>query len=58
MRPDETQTGDETMFTVTYANHDNGCSNGQMVRETLAMAQRTADLMRQCGYDTVTITAN
>ncbi len=46
------------MFTVTYANHDNGCSNGQMVRETLAMAKRTADLMLKCGYQTVTISAN
>jgi hypothetical protein len=46
------------MFTVTYANHDNGCSNGQMVRETLAMAKRTADLMLESGYQMVTISAN
>jgi hypothetical protein len=60
MRANETRgqkTGDETMFTITYASHDNNCSDGQMVRETEEAARRTAELMKACGYQSVTIEA-
>jgi ElaB/YqjD/DUF883 family membrane-anchored ribosome-binding protein len=45
------------MFTITYSHHDNGATSGQMIRDTQAAADRTAKLMRECGYQTVTITA-
>lgn len=45
------------MFKITYSNHDNGAISGHMVRDTQAAADRTAKLMRECGYKTVTITA-
>lgn len=45
------------MFTVTYSNHDNGATSGQMIRDTQAAADRTAQLMRECGYQTVSVTA-
>lgn len=44
------------MFTITYSNHDNGATSGQMIRDTQAAADRTAKLMSDCGYQTVTIT--
>lgn len=47
-----------TTFTITYGNHDNGAAGGSMVRESLDRAQRTARLMGECGYQTVTITEN
>lgn len=43
------------MFTITFANHDSGATGGQMVRDTRAAADRTAQLMRDCGYQTVEI---
>lgn len=46
------------MFTITYTNHDNGATSGQMIRDTQAAADRTAKLMGECGYKTVTITKN
>lgn len=46
------------MFTITYTNHDNGATSGQMIRDTQAAADRTAKLMGECGYKTVTITQN
>lgn len=45
------------MFTITYSNHDNGATSGQMVRDTQAEANRTAKLMSECGYQTVTVAA-
>ena len=45
------------MFTVTYANHDNGCSDGKMVRDSQQAAERCAALMVACGYRSVTIVA-
>jgi hypothetical protein len=44
------------MFTITYSNHDNGATSGRMIRDTQAAADRTANLMTECGYQTVTIT--
>lgn len=44
------------MFTITFTNHDNGATGGTMIRETREVAERTANLMRQCGYQTVTVT--
>jgi hypothetical protein len=44
------------MFTIRYENHDAGCTAGSMVRDTAEAAARTAELMRACGYQTVTIT--
>lgn len=43
------------MFKITYSNHDSGSSNGSMVRETKELADRTAKLMKECGYKTVTV---
>lgn len=45
------------MFKITYGNHDNGATSGQMIRDTQAAADRTAKLMRECGYQSVTVTA-
>lgn len=52
------QPGDETMYTITYTNHDNGATGGEIIRDTQAAADRTAKLMGDCGYQTVTITKN
>lgn len=43
--------------TVVYGNHDKGGPEveGSMVREAGERAERAADLIRQCGYRTVTI---
>ena len=43
------------MFKITYSNHDQGNHGGAMVRETKEIAERTAKLMAECGYKTVTI---
>ena len=43
------------MFKITYSNHDQGNRGGSMVRETKELADRTAKLMLECGYQTVTI---
>jgi hypothetical protein len=45
------------MLKITYGNHDNGATSGTMVRETAEQAERTAKLMRECGYQTVTVAA-
>ena len=61
MRANETRgqkTGDKTMFTITYSNHDNGATSGHMIRDTQAAADRTAKLMRECGYQTVNVAAS
>ena len=56
----EALTGDATMFTITYSNHDSGNANcdGWIKRDTIERAEWTAKLMRECGYQTVTITKN
>ena len=41
--------------TVVYGNHDQGAKDGSMVREAGESAERTARLMRECGYRDVTI---
>lgn len=46
------------MFTITYGNHDNGATGGTMTRDTQEQAARTEKLMRECGYQTVTVCAN
>lgn len=43
------------MCTITFTDHDNGATGGQMVRDTQAAADRTAKLMSDCGYRTVTV---
>lgn len=45
------------MFTITYSNHDNWAAGGTMIRETAQQAERTAKLMRECGYKIVTVAA-
>lgn len=54
----ETPTGDETMFKITYTNHDSGNAScdGWMKRDTIERAEHTAKLMRECGYQKVVIT--
>ena len=49
---------DKTMFTINYSSHDNGATSGQITRDTQSAADRTAKLMAECGYQTVTITKN
>lgn len=44
-----------TSYTVTYSDHDRGANGGSMVRETREIAERSARLMRECGYRTVEI---
>lgn len=46
------------MFKITYTNHDSGNASydGWMKRDTIERAERTASLMRECGYKTVVIT--
>lgn len=46
------------MFTINYSSHDNGATSGQIIRDTQSAADRTAKLMAECGYQTVTITKN
>ena len=43
------------MFKITYSNHDQGNHGGSMVRESKEVADRTAKLMAECGYKTVTV---
>jgi hypothetical protein len=43
------------MFKITYSNHDCSSSTGSMLRETRELAERTAQLMKECGYQTVII---
>jgi hypothetical protein len=40
------------MYKVTATNHDQGARNAEFVRKTLEDAERTARLMRECGYQT------
>lgn len=40
-------------FYVVFRDHDRGSKPGAMRRVGAASAERTADLMRQCGYQTV-----
>jgi len=47
-----------TTYTITYSNHDTGATDGQMIREGFDRAIRSAQLMSECGYKTVTVTAN
>ncbi len=43
-------------YLITYRDHDMGsAADGRMIREPLARAELTADLLRQCGYRAVTI---
>jgi len=44
----------ETMR-VIYGNHDNGACDGEMVRDSVEDAKRAAELMRECGYQTVRV---
>jgi len=45
------------MFKVTYANHvsGNASCDGWIKRDTIERAEWTANLMRECGYQDVTI---
>lgn len=45
-------------FTIRFSDHDNGATDGSMVREGYERAASTARLMQECGYRTVTITEN
>ena len=40
---------------VEYSDHDCGAKGGSMIRKTEKIANRTARLMRECGYQTVTV---
>ncbi len=42
-------------YKIEYSNHDKGAQSGSMVRETAQRAERTAKLMKECGYRTVTV---
>jgi hypothetical protein len=45
------------MYEIHYSNHDSGSKTcGTMVRETLQQAERTLNLLWDCGYRAVTMT--
>lgn len=46
-----------TTYKITYSNHDNGANGGELIRTGLERAEWSANLMRECGYRTVTIEA-
>lgn len=56
MTGNDTNTKGTQMFKITYGDHDCGCTGGSMIRETRERAERTAQLMGECGYRTVAIT--
>jgi len=45
-------------YTISFSDHDNGATDGSMIREGYERAVWTARLMQECGYQTVTITEN
>lgn len=45
------------LFAVEFTNHDHGSRGGKFVRPTLELAKRSADMMTECGYKRVSVTA-
>lgn len=43
------------LWIVQYMNHDMGSTGGYFVRKSEKEAERSAKLMRECGYQTVTV---
>lgn len=43
------------VFRVIAKNHDRGSPEASFLRETREIAERSADLMRQCGYGEVKV---
>lgn len=42
-------------FTISYADHDLGAKDGSMTRMGRERAEWSANLLRECGYQTVTV---
>jgi hypothetical protein len=50
-----TKQSDTQKYAIQYGNHDKGANGGQMIREGLERAEWSANLMKECGYQTVVI---
>ena len=52
---DEILTSSTETWMVHFEDHDYGAAGSDFLRPTKKLAERSADLMRQCGYQTVTV---
>lgn len=55
MKTNQPETSIAKLWIVEYSNHDVGSSSGHFVRKTQKDAERSAKLMKECGYQTVTV---